>query len=39
MGERKGESDLKAGHKMPKTEYVRTYKCAFDRTRVGECCV
>jgi hypothetical protein len=39
MRERRGESDLKAGHKMPKTEYVRTYKCAFDRTRVGEFCV
>jgi hypothetical protein len=39
MGERRGESDLKAGHKMPKTEYVRTYKCAFDRNRAGECCV
>jgi hypothetical protein len=39
MGERRGESDLKVGHKMPKTEYVRTYKFAFDRTRAGECCV
>jgi hypothetical protein len=38
-GERGVKSDLKAGHKRPKTEYVRTYKCAFDRTRAGEWCV
>jgi hypothetical protein len=31
------ESDLKAGHKMPKTEYIRTYKGTFDRTRAGAC--
>jgi hypothetical protein len=39
MGKRGVNSDLKAGHKKPKTEYVRTYKCAFDRTRAGEWCV
>jgi hypothetical protein len=37
MGERKKKRDLKAGHKGPETEYVRTYICAFDRTRAGEC--
>jgi hypothetical protein len=35
--EGRGEkTDLKAGHKIPKTEYVRTHKDAFDRTRAGE---
>jgi hypothetical protein len=34
-----GKCDLKAGHKRPETEYVRTYTCAFDRTRAGEWCV
>jgi hypothetical protein len=39
MGERGVKSDLKAGQKRPKIEYVRTYTCAFDRTRAGEWCV
>jgi hypothetical protein len=30
-----GKSDLKAGLDGPKTEYVRTYICAFERTRAG----
>jgi hypothetical protein len=38
-GGRGGKCDLKAGHKRPETEYVRTYTCAFDRTRAGEWCV
>jgi hypothetical protein len=38
-GERGVKSDLKAGHKIPKTEYVRTHKGAFDRTRASEWCV
>jgi hypothetical protein len=38
-GERGVKSDLKAGHKRPKTEYVQTYTSAFDRTRAGEWCV
>jgi hypothetical protein len=33
MGERGRESDLKAGHVRPKSEYVRTYISMFDRTR------
>jgi hypothetical protein len=37
MGERRKKRDLKAGHKGPETEYVRTYRYAFDRTRAGEC--
>jgi hypothetical protein len=37
MRERGEKRDLKAGHKRPETEYVRTYRCAFDRTRAGEC--
>jgi hypothetical protein len=36
-GGKKGKNDLKAGLDGPKTEYVRTYKCAFDRTRAGAC--
>jgi hypothetical protein len=36
---KKGKSDLKAGLDGPKTEYVRTYKGTFDRTRAGEWCV
>jgi hypothetical protein len=35
MRERGGEGDLKAGHEGPKTEYVRTYRSTFDRTRAG----
>jgi hypothetical protein len=35
MRERGGEGDLKAGHKRPETEYVRTYRSTFDRTRAG----
>jgi hypothetical protein len=27
--------DLKTGHTIPKTEYVRTYIGTFDRTRAG----
>jgi hypothetical protein len=34
MGEG-GKCDLKVGHARPKTEYIRTYIGAFDRTRVG----
>jgi hypothetical protein len=30
-----GKCDLKAGHKRPETEYVRTYRSTFDRTRAG----
>jgi hypothetical protein len=37
MRGKRGKSDLKAGLDGPKTEYVRTYICAFDRTRAGEC--
>jgi hypothetical protein len=39
MRKRGGEGDLKAGLDGPKTEYVRTYICTFDRTRAGEWCV
>jgi hypothetical protein len=35
IGKRGRENDLKPGHTRPKTEYVRTYKGTFDRTRVG----
>jgi hypothetical protein len=35
MRERGGESDLKAGHERPKTEYIRMYISVFDRTPVG----
>jgi hypothetical protein len=37
MGEGGGgkKCDLKAGHERPKTEYVRTYRSTFDRTRAG----
>jgi hypothetical protein len=38
-GGKKGKNDLKAGLDGPKTEYVRTYKGTFDRTRAGEWCV
>jgi hypothetical protein len=34
-----GKTDLKAGLDGPKTEYVRTYRSTFDRTRAGEWCV
>jgi hypothetical protein len=37
MGERREKNDLKAGLDGPKTEYVRTYKGTFDRTRAGAC--
>jgi hypothetical protein len=33
----RGKNDLKAGLAGPKTEYVRTYICTFDRTRAGAC--
>jgi hypothetical protein len=36
-GERGVKSDLKLGLDGPKTEYVRTYKGTFDRTRAGAC--
>jgi hypothetical protein len=36
---KRGEGDLKASHKGPKTEYVRTYINTFDRTRADACCV
>jgi hypothetical protein len=36
-GGRRKKSDLKAGLDGPKTEYVRTYKGTFDRTRAGAC--
>jgi hypothetical protein len=35
-GEKRKESDLKAGHVRPKNECVRTYISTFDRTR-AEC--
>jgi hypothetical protein len=34
-GKKRGKSDLKAGLGGPKTEYVRTYICAFERTCAG----
>jgi hypothetical protein len=34
-----GKCDLKAGHKRPETEYVRTYRSTFDRTHAGAWCV
>jgi hypothetical protein len=37
MRERGEKRDLKAGHKGPETEYVRTYLCTFNHTRAGEC--
>jgi hypothetical protein len=37
MRGRGGKSDLKAGLDGPKTEYVRTYKSTFDRTRADAC--
>jgi hypothetical protein len=36
---KRGKTDLKAGLDGPKTEYVRTYRSTFDRTRAGEWCV
>jgi hypothetical protein len=36
MRERGEKRDLKAGHKRPETEYVRTYRFTFDRTHAGE---
>jgi hypothetical protein len=36
-GGKKGKNDLEAGLDGPKTDYVRTYKGTFDRTRAGAC--
>jgi hypothetical protein len=32
---KRGKNDLKKCSRWPKTEYVRTYKSTFDRTRAG----
>jgi hypothetical protein len=35
---KKGKSDLKSCSRWPKTEYVRTYRSTFERTRAGAWC-
>jgi hypothetical protein len=35
-GENGKKNDLNAGHNIPISEYVRTHKYAFDRTRASE---
>jgi hypothetical protein len=37
-GGKKGKSDLKNCSRWSKTEYVRTYRSTFDRTRAGAWC-
>jgi hypothetical protein len=39
MGNLGEKCDLKNCSRWPKTEYVRTYISAFDRTRAGAWCV